>query len=173
MSELVRFGVSLERPLLERFDELIRERQYTNRSEALRDMIRSELVQRAWREGRDVAGAITLIYDHHKRDLLHRIMDLQHDYQKIIISTQHIHLDHDNCLEIVAVKGIARDVLELANTLKEGVEGITAVVFDGIVTQRILDIAAEQKIGTIIGTKMGNITKQPTGTDVWSKDDLN
>jgi CopG family nickel-responsive transcriptional regulator len=72
MSDLVRFGVSLEQPLLERFDDLIRERQYTNRSEALRDLIRRELVQREWREGRDVAGAITLIYDHHKKDVWQR-----------------------------------------------------------------------------------------------------
>jgi CopG family transcriptional regulator, nickel-responsive regulator len=118
MSELVRFGVSLERPLLERFDELIRERQYTNRSEALRDMIRSELVQRAWREGRDVAGAITLIYDHHKRDVLSKVTDIQHGFQQVIISTQHIHLDHHNCLEIVAARGKAEDVQRLADALK-------------------------------------------------------
>jgi CopG family nickel-responsive transcriptional regulator len=123
MSEIIRFGVSLEKTLLERFDRLIRGKKYTNRSEALRDLIRQEMVKKEWKEGGEVAGAITFIYDHHKRDLLHRIMDLQHDYQKIIISTQHIHLDHDNCLEIVAVKGIARDVLELANTLK-AVKGV-------------------------------------------------
>src|SRR5512137_1018596 len=102
MSELVRFGVSLEKPLLERFDALIRERQYTNRSEALRDLIRQELVKREWQEGHDVAGAITLVYDHHQRDILSKAMDIQHEFQKLIISTQHIHLDHDNCLEILA-----------------------------------------------------------------------
>jgi len=118
MSELVRFGVSLERPLLERFDELIRERQYTNRSEALRDMIRKELVQREWRAGRDVAGAITLIYDHHKRDVLSKVTDIQHGFQQVIISTQHIHLDHHNCLEIIAARGKAEDVQRLADALK-------------------------------------------------------
>ena len=104
MSEIIRFGVSLEKNLLQRFDRLIRGKKYTNRSEAIRDLIRQEMVKKEWEEGGEVAGAITFIYDHHKRDLLNRIMDLQHDYQKIIISTQHIHLDHDNCLEIVAVK---------------------------------------------------------------------
>ena len=118
MSEIIRFGVSLEKSLLQRFDRLIRGKKYTNRSEALRDLIRQEMLKKEWEEGGEVAGAITFIYDHHKRDLLNRIMDLQHDYQKIIISTQHIHLDHHNCLEIVAVKGIARDVLELADALK-------------------------------------------------------
>ncbi len=117
MSELVRFGVSLEKPLLESFDALIRERQYTNRSEALRDLIRRELVQREWREGRDVAGAITLIYDHHKRDILSRVTDTQHEFQGVIISTQHIHLDHHYCLEIVAARGKADEVQKLADAL--------------------------------------------------------
>jgi CopG family nickel-responsive transcriptional regulator len=118
MSELVRFGVSLEKSLLERFDVLIREKQYTNRSEALRDLIREELVQREWREGSDVAGAITLIYDHHKRDVLSRVTDIQHEFQRVIISTQHIHLDHHNCLEIVAARGKAEEVQKLADALR-------------------------------------------------------
>jgi CopG family nickel-responsive transcriptional regulator len=118
MSELVRFGVSLEKSLLERFDVLIREKQYTNRSEALRDLIREELVQREWREGSDVAGAITLIYDHHKRDVLSRVTDTQHEFQGVIISTQHIHLDHHNCLEIVAARGKAEEVQKLADALR-------------------------------------------------------
>jgi len=123
MSELVRFGVSLEKSLLERFDDLIREKQYTNRSEAIRDLIRRELVQQEWQGGREVAGAITLIYDHHKRDILRMVTDLQHDFQGVIISTQHIHLDHDNCLEIVAARGKAQDVRRLADALK-AVKGV-------------------------------------------------
>ncbi len=118
MSELVRFGVSLEKGLLEKFDNFIRERNYTNRSEAFRDMIRQELIKKEWIEGEDVAGAITLIYDHHRKDLLGRITDIQHNYQRVIISTQHIHLDHDNCLEIVAVRGNPAEVQRLADMLK-------------------------------------------------------
>jgi CopG family transcriptional regulator, nickel-responsive regulator len=118
MSELVRFGVSLEKSLLERFDALIHERRYTNRSEALRDLIREELVKREWREGSEVAGAITLIYDHHRRDVLSRVTDTQHGFQQVIISTQHIHLDHHNCLEIVAARGKAEDVQRLADALR-------------------------------------------------------
>lgn len=118
MSELVRFGVSLEKSLLDRFDVLIREKQYTNRSEALRDLIRRELVQREWQGGSDVAGAITLIYDHHKRDVMSRVTDTQHAFQEAIISTQHIHLDHHNCLEIVAARGKAEEVRKLADALR-------------------------------------------------------
>ena len=118
MSDLFRFGISIDKNLLDKFDRLIREKKYTNRSEAFRDLIREELVKRAWREGKQVAGAITFIYAHHQRDLLSRIVDTQHHYQKLIISTQHIHLDHENCLEIVAVKGNSREVQKLADTLK-------------------------------------------------------
>lgn len=118
MSGIIRFGVSLDKRLLERFDRLIQKRSYTNRSEALRDLIRQELVKNEWEEGQEVAGAITYIYDHHKRDLLNKLTSIQHDHQAIILSTQHIHLDHDNCLEIVAVKGNAKDVQDLAFALR-------------------------------------------------------
>jgi CopG family nickel-responsive transcriptional regulator len=118
MSDLFRFGVSLDKTLLDKFDRYIRERNYSNRSEAFRDLIRQELIKKEWQEGDDIAGAITLIYDHHRKDLLNKITDLQHDFQKIIISTQHIHLDHDNCLEIVAMRGHPREVTKLADMLK-------------------------------------------------------
>jgi CopG family transcriptional regulator, nickel-responsive regulator len=118
MSELVRFGVSLEKSLLDKFDRLIRGRRYTNRSEALRDLIRQELIKKTWAEDREVAGAVTFLFDHHQRDLLNRITDIQHDYQSLIVSTQHVHLDHDNCLEIVAVRGKAGSIQDLADRLK-------------------------------------------------------
>ncbi len=118
MADIVRFGVSLNRELLDKFDKLIRDRNYSNRSEAIRDLIRDDLVKREWVEGDDVAGAITLIYDHHRKELLNKITDIQHNYQKIIISTQHIHLDHNNCLEIIAVRGNPKEVQQLADTLK-------------------------------------------------------
>lgn len=118
MSELVRFSVSVEQTLLDKFDGLNRAKQYTNRSEALRDLIRKELVQQEWKSGSDVVGTITLIYDHHKRDVLIRVMDMQHDFQEAIICTQHIHLDHHNCLEIVAARGRAEEVQRLADALR-------------------------------------------------------
>lgn len=118
-----RFGISLDKALLEKFDRLIKTKNYNNRSEAFRDMIRQELVKREWEEGKEVAGAITLIYDHHKRELVNKLMDIQHDFQKLIISTQHIHLDHDNCLEIIAVKGAPGEAQKLTDILKS-VKGV-------------------------------------------------
>ena len=95
----------------------------STRSEALRDLIRQELVRKEWEEDQEVAGAVTFVYDHHQRGLTSRLTHIQHDYQKLIISTQHIHLDHDNCLEIVAVKGRAKEVQKLAHAL-QSVKGV-------------------------------------------------
>jgi CopG family nickel-responsive transcriptional regulator len=123
MSGLIRFGISLDKELSEKFDELIRRKSYTNRSEAIRDLIRQDLVEQEWLHGSEVAGAITLIYNHHKRELLNKITDIQHDFQKAIISAQHIHLDHHNCLEIIAVKGNPTEIEKLASVLK-AVKGV-------------------------------------------------
>ena len=118
MPSLVRFGVSLENDLLHKFDLLLKGRNYTNRSEAIRDLIRQELVKKQWQEDKEIAGAITMIYDHHKREVVNKLMDIQHDFGGVIISTQHIHLDHHNCLEIIAVKGRPKAAEELADKLK-------------------------------------------------------
>ena len=118
MSDLYRFGVSLDKPLIESFDKIIQEENYQNRSEAIRDLIREKLVQKKWTQGGIVAGAIVMTYDHHKRELVNRLLDIQHDHHDIILSTQHVHLDHHNCLEVIAVKGNARAVELLANNLK-------------------------------------------------------
>lgn len=127
MPILVRFGVSLEKELLSKFDNRIKNQNYTNRSEAIRDLIRENLVKDEWHKDSVVAGAITLIYDHHKRELLNTITDIQHDCQEIIISAQHIHLDHNNCLEIIALKGHSRKAQELADRLRaiKGVKHLT------------------------------------------------
>jgi CopG family transcriptional regulator, nickel-responsive regulator len=123
MSGVVRFGVSLESSLLEKYDRLIEKKSYSTRSEALRDLIRQELIKKEWEEDEEVAGAITFIYDHHHRGLASRLTDIQHDHQELIISSQHIHLDHHNCLEIVAVKGRATEVQKLAHAL-QSVKGV-------------------------------------------------
>jgi CopG family transcriptional regulator, nickel-responsive regulator len=123
MSGLIRFGISLDGELSKKFDERIKRKAYTNRSEAIRDLIRQDLVQQEWLQGSEVAGAITLIYDHHKREVLNKITDIQHDFQQEIISSQHVHLDHHNCLEIIAVKGNPEEVEKLAAMLK-AVKGV-------------------------------------------------
>ena len=121
MQGIARFGVSLDKDLSVRFDNLIRKRKWKNRSEAFRKLIKKELVQDEWLKDQQTAGAIVFVYDHHKRELLNKIMHLQHDYSKLILSTQHIHLDHYNCLEVVVIKGRPSQVNELQsrlNTLK-------------------------------------------------------
>ncbi len=123
MARIARVGVSLEEDLLRKFDERIRIKKYTNRSEAIRDLIREGLVKAEWRENKEIAGAITLIYSHHKRELVNKLMDIQHDYGAVIISSQHIHLDHDNCLEIIALRGRPGKAQELADGLK-AVKGV-------------------------------------------------
>ncbi|MBN1914245.1 MAG: nickel-responsive transcriptional regulator NikR [Candidatus Omnitrophica bacterium] len=123
MANLFRFGISLPKNLLDKFDRLISEKNYTNRSEAFRDLIREDLVKAEWKKNREVVGAITLIYDHHKRELINKLMDIQHDFGGVIISSQHIHLDHNNCLEIIAVKGPSKEAQKLADSLKS-VKGV-------------------------------------------------
>ena len=134
MSDIVRFGVSLEKKLLDNFDKLSKEKQYPNRSEAIRDLIREELVKREWVEGKEVAGSITLVFDHHKRELMNTLTDIQHDFYQLIISSQHVHLDHDNCLEIIVVRGKPRGVKELADKLRatKGVKyGVLSIATTG------------------------------------------
>jgi CopG family nickel-responsive transcriptional regulator len=118
MTKLTRFGVSIEKKLAVEFDNLIKKQNYPNRSEAIRDMIREQLVKKEWMGKSEVAGTITLVYDHHKRDLLNSLVDIQHDYYHLIVANQHVHLDHDNCLEIIVVKGKPVELEGLANRLK-------------------------------------------------------
>jgi CopG family nickel-responsive transcriptional regulator len=121
MSDLYRFGVSLEKDLIEKFDDHIKNQDYKNRSEAIRDLIRAELVKKQWLCDNEVAGAVTVSYDHHKRELVNTLIDIQHDFQKVVICTQHIHIDHHNCLEILAVRGKAKDIEKLTSLLKSQV----------------------------------------------------
>ena len=118
MSELIRFGVSLEKGLLQKFDKHIKKENYANRSNAIADLIRDKLIRQEWAEDKEVAGAIIMVFDHHRKDLVNNLTNIQHDYHKYIISSQHIHLDHDNCFEIVVVKGKPNQLEELANKLK-------------------------------------------------------
>jgi len=115
---LTRFSVSIDEGLMERFDAKIRKDRCPTRSKAVGDLIRSSLVQTEWNAGDEVAGAIVLVYDHHTRDVMRRLTDAQHDSHESIISTQHIHLDHDNCLEIVAVRGRPHAIDALVKQLK-------------------------------------------------------
>jgi len=118
MGELSRIGVAIDTDLLDKFDDLIGKRGYTNRSEAFRDLIRDELVQKEW-EAPDsqVVGTVTLVYDHHVRMLNEKLTDLQHEAFHNVLCTMHVHLDHDNCLEVLVVRGKAQDVKKIADAL--------------------------------------------------------
>jgi CopG family transcriptional regulator, nickel-responsive regulator len=118
MSELTRTGVAIEADLLARFDRYISKQGYTNRSEALRDLMRDRLVGEATEAPQaPVIGTITLVYDHHSRLLPNKLMDLQHEHHDLIIATTHAHLDHHACLEVIVVKGQSRRVRKLADLL--------------------------------------------------------
>lgn len=114
---LGRFSVSLERALLEHFDAYIRERRYTNRSEAVRDLIDEALSRRARSRGGTVIGVMSLVFDHHRRNLQDRLTQIQHEYHRLIVSTTHIHLDDDNCLEVIILRGGAAEVNALSDRL--------------------------------------------------------
>jgi CopG family nickel-responsive transcriptional regulator len=103
--------------LLSQFDNYIRPRGYSNRSEAVRDLIRKMLVNEEWEQDSEVVGVVTLVYNHHQPQLQEKITELQHEYHHQITSTTHVHMDHDNCLEVTIVKGRASQVRELAEQL--------------------------------------------------------
>ena len=119
MGSTIRFGVSLDSDLLEQFDQLCETQGYENRSEAIRDLIRNALVQREWEgKGSDEAAAtLTLVYDHHKSDLAQKMTNVQHDNHHLIVTTLHVHLDHDNCLEVLVLKGPGDEVRDMAQRL--------------------------------------------------------
>jgi CopG family nickel-responsive transcriptional regulator len=113
-----RFGISLDKALLERFDHLIGKKGYANRSEAIRDLIRDSLVVEEWQSSTaDTVGTITLVYSHNTRELADNLTDLQHHYHNSIISAMHIHLDEHNCIEVIVVKGKARHIKTIADRL--------------------------------------------------------
>jgi len=117
-AKTTRFGVSLDAELLERFDRHIQRRHSRNRSQALGDLIRQALVEEEWADTHNqVMGTVTVVYDHHVRELTDRLTDLQHRYHDRIISALHVHLDHHNCLEVLVVRGRAATVRRIADRL--------------------------------------------------------
>ncbi len=117
-SDLQRFGVSMDGKLLEEFDRLIESKGYTNRSEAIRDLVRDYLIEEKWSTGETmVVGTVTLVFNHHLRELADRLTDLQHEYHDRIISVLHVHLDAHNCLEVMVIKGKPSEIQTIAGRL--------------------------------------------------------
>ena len=118
MRGLERFGVSMESDLLERFDRLVRERGYASRSEAIRDLVRSELVREEWADPKaEVIGTVSIVYPHHEHHLADALTDIQHSHHKSIISTTHVHMDAHTCLEVIILKGPSGRVRHIAEGL--------------------------------------------------------
>lgn len=119
MSHVVRFSVSLEPELLNRFDRYCQARRYPTRSEAVRHLIREKLTQEAWQaDEQEVTATLTLVYDHHRSQLVSRLLDLQHHHVDQVVSTMHIHLDHHRCLEVIVLRGKARQLRRMADELQ-------------------------------------------------------
>ena len=118
MSQIRRFGVSVKDDLLKDFDSFVNRKGYPTRSKAIEDIIREELKRESLIKGRKGTGAIILVYNHHKRELVAKLTDIQHDFHNMVICNQHIHLDHHNCMEVIVVKGNQKQMKELADKLK-------------------------------------------------------
>ena len=118
MGKVQRFGVSIEESLARRFDEHIRNEGYSSRSEALRDLIREHLVsEQLTLDGTVAVASLSLVYDHHQRDLHETLNQLQHDHHRLIISTLHVHIDHDNCMEVIILRGANTEIKKVADKL--------------------------------------------------------
>ncbi|MCS7202694.1 MAG: nickel-responsive transcriptional regulator NikR [Dictyoglomus sp.] len=118
MGNIKRFGVSVEEELLKKFDEVIERQGYNNRSEAIRDLIRDYLVKEKWRMKKEkIIGNISVIYEHDVYDLSNKLIDIQHNYHDVIISTLHVHFDEKNCLEVILVKGRVQRIKKLYNEI--------------------------------------------------------
>jgi CopG family nickel-responsive transcriptional regulator len=120
MGDISRFGVSVEDDLLASFDRLIEARGYSNRSEAIRDLMRDALVKERLEgpaKGARVLGSLTLVYDHNAHDLTEKMAQLQHDHHGLVVSVLHVHVSHDDCMEVIVLRGKAREVQSLADSL--------------------------------------------------------
>jgi CopG family nickel-responsive transcriptional regulator len=138
VSGVTRFGVSLDQTLLAQFDRVIARKGYTNRSEAIRDLIRDSLVREQWELGSDeVVGTLTLVYNHEVRDLTDKLTDLQHAHYRAIVSTLHVHLDAHHCLEVLVLRGKAKELKSIADRLI-GTRGVKHGTFSATAEGRVL-----------------------------------
>ncbi|MDH4163540.1 MAG: nickel-responsive transcriptional regulator NikR [Nitrospirota bacterium] len=118
MAGITRFGMSIDSSLIKKFDTLIDRKGYPNRSKAIQDLIRDKLIEEEWEAGdQETVGTITIVYNHHTRELDHALNDLQHQSFHQIVSALHIHLDAHNCLEVLVVKGKSKEIKKIADSL--------------------------------------------------------
>lgn len=121
---IIRFSISLPEQLLSELDKMIYARNYASRSEFTRDLIREKIVKDSWsHENEELIGVLTIIYDHHQGELMSRKMNIEHDANVNIICTNHIHVDHHNCLENMVLKGFANDIEKFSDSIA-GLKGV-------------------------------------------------
>jgi len=117
--KITRFGVSIEPDLLKKFDALIKKEGYANRSEAIRDLIRKNLIDEKQKDpNQNAIGTLTMVYNHHTGNLTNRLLDLQHQHHDVILTTSHVHIDHHNCLEVLVLKGKTKTIQSLSDAIK-------------------------------------------------------
>lgn len=122
--DLFRISISIPKDLADFLDELVIKNNYSSRSEFIRDILREFAVEESWSQPKEeVIGVLTIIYDHHKRELSQKMIDIQHDYYINILCSTHVHLDHHNCLEVIIVKGKADEILNVVNSIS-GLNGV-------------------------------------------------
>ena len=122
-NKVERITISVEAPLLAKFENYLTCNGYPTRSEAMKSLMRQALIEEEWQQDTDVAGTISLVYDHHKRGTMEKLVDVQHDFGNLIICSQHVHLDHHNCMEVLVVRGRAAEIRDILAKLK-AVKGI-------------------------------------------------
>ncbi|HIJ96093.1 MAG TPA: nickel-responsive transcriptional regulator NikR [Desulfuromonadales bacterium] len=124
MGATVRFGISLDEKLLQNFDQLIEQKSYMNRSEAIRDLIRASIVEeKCGSEDQEAVGTVTLVYNHHVRELSDKLTEHQHSHHEQIVSALHVHLDAHNCLEVLVIRGTVSTIKQISHELI-GVKGV-------------------------------------------------
>lgn len=143
MSELARISISLEADLLETFDGYAEEHGFPTRSEAIKNVMRQALVENEWAKSEFVAGSISLVYDHHRPGIVQKLLDAQHDFCEEILCSQHVHLDHDNCLEIIVLKGTSLRIKEILQRLRE-IKGLKHLVLTMSTTGKSYGISSNR-----------------------------
>ncbi len=135
--DTIRFSVSLPRPLLDELDRRVVGKGYASRSELVRDLIRERLVEQTWEDpAAEVAGVLTIVYDHHQRDLTQHMLDIQHDEYVHVVATTHVHLDHHNCLETIIIRGRPVDI----ERMRLMIGGLRGVRFSALTRASRLDL---------------------------------
>jgi CopG family nickel-responsive transcriptional regulator len=124
MDKIIRFTISLPEPLLDELDKKVTEQGYVSRSEFIRDLIREKMIRDEWEGGyEEVIGVLTIVYTHHQNDLVQKITDIQHDANVHIMCTTHVHVNHENCLETIMLKGLADDIVSFSQKIS-GLKGV-------------------------------------------------